>query len=250
MKAGIKIKMDVKQPINPGHKLARLSLALLSSIVFVMWGGQSFGTGTALAQATVAATAQATRIPILPSTPVCTAPTTVTPAVTEGPFYKAGSPERALLLDPGFKGTEIIVTGYVLTPDCKPVAHAWLDFWQADSSGTYDNTGYTLRGHQFTDEAGRYYLDTVLPGEYPGRTLHIHVKVQAANGPILTTQLFFPAATGNQRDSIFDPKLLVSVLQPGTSSATTLTPMPTQVATAAVGDAKLTTYTFNFVIPK
>src|SRR2546423_5608903 len=45
---------------------------------------------------------------------------------------------------------------------------------------------YRLRGHQYTDEAGRFYLETVMPGEYPGRTLHIHVKVQAPNQSILT----------------------------------------------------------------
>ena len=53
-------------------------------------------------------------------------------------------------------GTRVIVTGYVLTRDCKPIAGAWLDFWQADDIGAYDNTGFKLRGHQFTDAAGRY----------------------------------------------------------------------------------------------
>ena len=53
-------------------------------------------------------------------------------------------------------GTKLIVTGYVFTTDCQPIAKAWLDFWQADSRGQYDNTGYTLRGHQFTDSQGHY----------------------------------------------------------------------------------------------
>ena len=86
-----------------------------------------------------------------------------------------------------------------------------MEFWQADDKGAYDNAGYTLRGHQFTDEAGRYRLETILPGLYPGRTLHIHVKVQAPNGPVLTTQLFVPGEPHNQTDQIFDPKLLMTI---------------------------------------
>ncbi len=108
-------------------------------------------------------------------------------------------------------GTKLLVTGYVLTADCKPIAHALLEFWQADSKGNYDNSGYTLRGHQFTDNNGRYQLTTVVPGLYPGRTEHIHVKVQAPNGPIVTTQLFFPGVAQNQSDSIFNQKLLLAV---------------------------------------
>jgi protocatechuate 3,4-dioxygenase beta subunit len=131
--------------------------------------------------------------------------------VTEGPYFKVNSPERASLIEAGVTGTQLTLTGYVLTTDCKPVDHALLDFWQANSQGQYDNTGFTLRGHQFTDETGRYRLDTVVPGLYPGRTEHIHVKVQAPNGPVLTTQLFFPGVTDNQSDQIFDPGLLINI---------------------------------------
>jgi protocatechuate 3,4-dioxygenase beta subunit len=98
-----------------------------------------------------------------------------------------------------------------VTADCKSVAHALLDFWQANAQGQYDNSGYTLRGHQFTDAAGRYQLITIVPGLYPGRTEHIHVKVQAPNGPVLITQLYFPGVSRNQTDSIFDPKLVMMV---------------------------------------
>lgn len=141
----------------------------------------------------------------------CSSPAELSPSLTEGPFFKAGSPEQSSLLTPDLKGTKLVLTGYVLTADCKPIAHALLDFWQADSNGNYDNSGYTLRGHQFTDSAGRYQLTTIVPGLYPGRTEHIHVKVQAPNGPILTTQLFFPGVVNNQEDGIFDSKLLIEV---------------------------------------
>jgi protocatechuate 3,4-dioxygenase beta subunit len=153
--------------------------------------------------------------PAIAAAPVCASPATLTPAVTEGPFFKVGSPERSSLLDANIVGTKLDLTGYVLTADCKPVGHALLDFWQADSKGNYDNSGYTLRGHQFTDAAGRFQLTTIVPGLYPGRTEHIHVKAQAPNGPILTTQLFFPGVADNSSDGIFDPKLLMNVNETG-----------------------------------
>lgn len=151
----------------------------------------------------------------LTAAPSCTSPASTTPAMTEGPYFKAGSPERNSLLDAGVSGTKLVLTGYVLTPDCKPIAHALLDFWQANASGQYDNSGYKLRGHQFTDANGRCQLTTIVPGLYPGRTEHIHVKVQAPSGPVLTTQLFFPGVQSNQSDSIFDPKLLMTIQDSG-----------------------------------
>jgi protocatechuate 3,4-dioxygenase beta subunit len=142
-------------------------------------------------------------------TPGCSG--VLTPSQTEGPYYKAGSPERSSLLTAGMTGTKIVITGFVFGKDCQPVARAWLDFWQADSRGAYDNSGYTLRGHQFTDASGGYRLETVVPGEYPGRTPHIHVKVRAPDGPTLTSQLYFPGVARNNSDGIFNEALLLSV---------------------------------------
>lgn len=53
---------------------------------------------------------------------------------------------------------------------------------------------YSLRGHQFSDPQGRYYLETILPGLYSSRPIeHIHVKVQPEGGEVVTSQLYFPA---------------------------------------------------------
>jgi protocatechuate 3,4-dioxygenase beta subunit len=134
-----------------------------------------------------------------------------TPSATEGPYFKSGSPERKSLLEPGVVGDRVNLTGQVLTRSGKPISGALIDFWQADGNGLYDNVGYRLRGHQFTDDQGRYRLETVIPGNYGGRTKHIHVKVQAADGTALITQLFFPDEENNQRDSIFRSELLVSL---------------------------------------
>jgi len=135
----------------------------------------------------------------------------LTPALTEGPYYKTGSPEQANLYQDGMAGTKLVVTGHVYDSNCQPIANAWLDFWQADGNGNYDNSGYTLRGHQFTDTNGHFQLTTVVPGLYPGRTEHIHVKVQAPNGQLITSQLFFPGVTQNDSDGIYNPSLLLSI---------------------------------------
>ena len=132
-----------------------------------------------------------------------------TPRQMEGPFFKPRSPERKSLLESAVQGARILVTGQVLSTRCQPVPGALLDFWQCDSKGDYDNRGNTLRGHQFTDAEGRYRLETILPGLYPGRTRHIHVKVQAPNKPILTTQLYFPNEPQNANDFLFRPELLI-----------------------------------------
>ncbi len=135
----------------------------------------------------------------------------VTPSLTEGPYFKPNSPERTSLLTPGMSGTKLTLSGQVLSTRGQPIAKALLDFWQADAKGSYDNAGYTLRGHQYADAEGHYQLVTVIPGLYPGRTRHIHVKVQAPNHPVLTTQLFFPNEPQNATDPIFSPKLVLPI---------------------------------------
>jgi protocatechuate 3,4-dioxygenase beta subunit len=144
---------------------------------------------TQAATGTPAATASPT---LLQPTPACPDADDVTLAQTEGPYFTPNSPERASLLESGIAGTRLTLTGFVVSRECRPIARALLDFWQADDAGNYDNSGYRLRGHQFTDNNGRFQLETIVPGLYPGRTRHIHVKVQAPNQPILTTQLYFP----------------------------------------------------------
>ncbi len=137
--------------------------------------------------------ADASNIDILANLHAPACDTGTTPADQEGPYYKPGSPERSSLIEDGMQGKKLILAGFVVSKDCFPIPKAWLDFWQADANGNYDNEGYTLRGHQYADNKGRYYLETVLPGKYPERPIeHIHVKVQAPGGEILTTQLYFP----------------------------------------------------------
>ncbi|WP_425470657.1 carbohydrate-binding protein [Saccharothrix australiensis] len=150
-------------------------------------------------------------------TPECDDGDDPTPAQTEGPYFKPNSPQRTSLVEPGTVGTRLTVTGYVFGLACRPIANALLDFWQADNNGVYDNRGFKFRGHQFTDAQGKFTLSTIVPGLYPGRTRHIHVKVQAPGGRILTTQLYFPNEPRNNTDTIYDPRLLMTMSNNGTT---------------------------------
>lgn len=166
----------------------------------------------AFVQACMAALLAACGVPRVtkePPTPACG--DDPTPPQGAGPFYTPNSPKRTSLLEPGVTGTKLLLTGQVLTRTCQPVAGALLNFWQADDAGAYDNAGFKLRGHQFADASGRYRLETILPGLYPGRTRHIHVRVQAPGGAVLTTQLYFPGEAKNAGDGLFRKELLMVV---------------------------------------
>lgn len=148
--------------------------------------------------------------PALAATPsILDADDDPTPELTEGPYFTPNSPKRRAIVPAGAVGTGLTITGRVLTTDGKPIPNALIDFWQADARGVYDNDGYRFRGHQLTNPKGRYTLVAVVPGLYPGRTKHIHVKVQAVRKPVLTTQLFFPGVVGNRSDGIFEPDCVV-----------------------------------------
>ncbi len=133
-----------------------------------------------------------------------------TPALTEGPYFTPNSPRRKSIVPAGAGGTRLTLTGRVLRTNGSPVPNALISWWQADARGVYDNSGFRFRGHQFTDARGRYSLFSVVPGLYPGRTKHIHVKVQAPRKPVLTTQLFFPRVAGNRSDGIYTAECLIT----------------------------------------
>jgi protocatechuate 3,4-dioxygenase beta subunit len=170
---------------------------------------------TSAAPATTSAEAAA-GAGVLQATPACDdGDDDPTEAQTEGPYYTPNTPRRSNLVTGGVRGIPLLVTGDVVDTSCRPVRGALLDFWQADAAGEYDNRGFRLRGHQFADTRGRYALRTVVPGLYPGRTRHIHVKVQRPHGKILTTQLYFPGEARNRTDGIFDSSLLMDIARAG-----------------------------------
>lgn len=134
--------------------------------------------------------------------PACGAMPNPTFHVPGEPFYKPGSPARQVLWDSSVKGEHLILSGRVLNAACEPLAGARLDFYQTDITGTYDKEGYHLRGHQFTDADGRYFLDTILPRYYSWAP-HIHVHVEARNKPKLTTAIAFPRPWDREGENPF-----------------------------------------------
>ena len=146
----------------------------------------------------------------LPLTPECGPQSALTPRQTEGPYYTPNTPLRASLVEPGTQAERLVLTGRVVSAQCRPVARALLDFWHCDETGAYDNAGYRYRGHLFADAEGRFRLETIFPAIYPGRARHIHVKVQAPGRRVLTTQLYFP---GDARDGLWRSELVVAMAQ-------------------------------------
>ena len=84
----------------------------------------------------------------------------------------------------------------VSTSNCKPLKAAAVDIWHADASGVYSgvagNSGTFLRGVQKTDRNGLAVFETIYPGWYQGRAVHIHVKVHVRGNVVHTGQLYFP----------------------------------------------------------
>jgi protocatechuate 3,4-dioxygenase beta subunit len=152
--------------------------------------------------------------PLAP-TPQCHDGDEPTVRQTEGPYFKPRSPERADLVEPDTRARLLELSGLVLTRSCRPVARAFLDLWHADERGDYDNAGFRYRGHLFTDGDGRYRFRTIVPALYPGRTRHYHVKVQAPQQSVLTTQLYFPNEPTNRRDGLFRRELVMRMAEAG-----------------------------------
>lgn len=183
-----------------------MKIFLLILILF----GSIAGASQYLKQNPVNRNNQNARNSISPSVAQCNK--TPLPENIEGPYYKEGSPQRITIRDEGTQGTPLNLTGTVMDSNCNPIANAWVDFWQTDGNGNYDNDGYRLRGHQFTDKNGKYILNTVVPGKYEARTPHMHVKLKATeNSPVITTQLYVPGEERNNTDEFFTSATLIGI---------------------------------------
>ena len=151
---------------------------------------------------------------VLPPSPACGDPD-VTDSQIEGPFYTPNTPLRTDLRERATVGTPLVIEGRVLSTDCRPITGAVLDIWSCDGAGVYDNDGFNLRGHQFTDSRGIFRVETVKPGGYrqfgAHRTPHVHVKVRGSETSLLTTQLYFPGEPLNAQDSLFKEALVLTV---------------------------------------
>jgi protocatechuate 3,4-dioxygenase beta subunit len=144
------------------------------------------------------------------TTPDCV----LTPAQEEGPFYIALAQVRQDIAE-NRPGVPLALALTVVDADtCEPIRDAAVDVWHCDALGVYSgepsegSEGETfLRGIQLTDGNGLAEFATIYPGQYPGRTTHIHVKVHIggrqrdggySGGHVSHTGQLF---TGDRRDA-------------------------------------------------
>lgn len=136
----------------------------------------------------------------------------------EGPYHRDAEPERRDVVED--RDGVVLHLGIRLGRDANtPPRGAVVEIWQCDALGRYSGfpppdssvvaTAATapraaylsdqtfLRGRQRTDGAGMVEFRTIYPGWYPGRTVHIHVKVHL-DGRVLTSQLYFPDEVTDQ----------------------------------------------------
>ncbi len=150
----------------------------------------------------------------------------------EGPLFRAGAPEvdtPALMMRPDEPGERLFLSGRVVEARSgQPLPHAVLDVWQSNAAGAYaeDDPGqpeWNFRRRVRADAAGRYEVETVVPGCYEigdlsgmacGRLMqrlgrhgmrpgHVHVKLSAPGAQPMTTLLYFRGDPWIDDDSIF-----------------------------------------------
>jgi protocatechuate 3,4-dioxygenase beta subunit len=117
---------------------------------------------------------------------------------TEGPYYLDLDLLRRNIRG-GRPGTPLTLRFRVVdATTCKPIRNATVDIWHCDAGGDHSgvsgNSGNFLRGIQRSDASGNVRFETIVPGWYPGRTPHIHVKVLVSGNELHTGQVFFRSA--------------------------------------------------------
>lgn len=143
----------------------------------------------------------------------------VRPELTIGPYFVDEQLERSDIrtnssdnaVKEGVPLTLNINVASVGENGCTPIEGAQVDIWHCDALGVYsgvsdpnaDTTGQDfLRGFQRTDANGAVQFQTIYPGWYSGRAVHIHftIRTQSAEGSNyqFTSQFFFDDALTDQ----------------------------------------------------
>ena len=118
------------------------------------------------------------------------------PEQTEGPYHLGDQKIRRDITD-GKTGVQLALRLAVVDAStCRPLKGAAVDVWHCDAAGVYSgvqgDTRSFLRGIQRTNAKGLALFETIYPGWYPGRTVHVHVKVSLGSNVVHTGQLYFP----------------------------------------------------------
>jgi protocatechuate 3,4-dioxygenase beta subunit len=130
----------------------------------------------------------------------------LTAALTEGPYFVDEKLNRSdIRTDPVTgavsAGIPLALTfnvSRVASNACTPLTGAYLDVWHCDAAGVYSDVSGSsrkfLRGYQITDANGTAQFETIYPGWYAGRAVHIHFKLRLFAGSTKTyefTSQFF-----------------------------------------------------------
>ena len=131
---------------------------------------------------------------------------TPTPSQPEGPFYPKTFPAdrdsdltQVLGRAARAQGTTLYLSGRVYARDGRPLGNTTVELWQCDVHGRYHHAGddgvprddnFQGYGVATADTEGRYAFKTIRPVPYGGRPPHMHLRVRAASGSVLTTQIY------------------------------------------------------------
>lgn len=135
-----------------------------------------------------------------------------------GPFYPVGVPvdqdfdlTTVAGTDRRAQGQLLYVSGRVLDRRGEPIGDAVIEIWQANAAGRYTHPGDdseapldpNFEGYAKIRTAadGSYRIKTIKPGEYGGRTPHIHFDVRG-NSTRLITQMYFEGEPRNETDGL------------------------------------------------
>lgn len=146
-----------------------------------------------------------------------------TSAAGEGPFYPDKLPldtdnDLLILNDATAPGVGEIthLSGRLLSSSSQPIRNAFIEIWQADSTGSYVHTGgrqptgsdtnFQGYGRFLSDSQGRYYFRTIKPISYTlqggFRCPHIHFAVSQNGRRVFTTQMLVAGDPTNARDNL------------------------------------------------
>lgn len=136
---------------------------------------------------------------------------TLTPSLTEGPYYLNNRLNRQDISE-GKPGLETWYFFLVVDANCNAVPGAIVDIWHNDGLGVYSGfasqgtAGQTfIRGVQVADGNGLVGFKSIYPGWYPGRCTHTHIKVHLPTNTVLTTQTFFDDGISDQVHTLLAP---------------------------------------------